>query len=132
MAKKSNWKEAERRLATFFNTVRRPLSGLNHGTGRGDDCQHERLYLESKHGSNSAVVMETWKLYLQTRAKCLKETKGSLIPILGLQRTSHPGILLVVHSDNLEALCVEYLNQTGYRVVDQDDCNVVFTPRAIV
>lgn len=106
----AQWKVAERRLAALFGTKRRPLSGKNHGTGRGDDSFHDRFYLESKYGQNVTLVRNAWDLYTETKAKAKAETKDH-IPVIGLQRTSRPGILLLIHSSNLEDFCREYIAQ---------------------
>lgn len=116
MPTRPNWKFAEDRLAKFFNTTRRPLSGLNHRTGRGDDAQHPRLYLESKYGSESPVVRYAWDLYVEHRDDCRRDGKGTLVPVIGLQKSNLPGILLVIHSSDFEAVCREYLTQLGYQL----------------
>ncbi len=129
MAKKKsrpNWKFAEERLANLFNTKRRPLSGsLSYGSNtfwrgqkkeRGDDGLHERIWLESKYGSQSPLVNHAWDLYDKSQAQCSAETKDKLYPVIGLQKSARQGILLCVHSKHLEKLCVEYLTQLGYEV----------------
>lgn len=132
MAKKRSrpqWKFAEDRLATFFNTKRRPLSGAlsfssktffrGQKKERGDDGLHERIWLESKYGNQAPVVTYAWDLYDKANDQCKAETKGKLYPVLGLQRTSRQGILLCVHSSDLEKLSIEYLTQLGYKVSKQ-------------
>lgn len=129
MAKKKsrpNWKFAEDRLAAFFNTKRRPLSGaLSYGSKtfwrgqkkeRGDDGLHERIWLESKYGAQHALVVHAWDLYDKSQAQCTEETNNKLYPVIGLQKSSRQGILLCVHSKHLEKLSIEYLTQLGYKV----------------
>lgn len=119
------WKAAETDLAKFFNTTRRPLSGLNQGTGRGDDCQHERLYLEAKYGQGKNVswIKQVFDLFTTTRQRAAKEAPGT-IPIIGLKKHNEKrlnGLLLVVSTSDLEALSIEYLTQLGYEILDNRD-----------
>jgi len=111
---RQTWKRAEKRVADFFQTRRRPLSGLNHGTGRGDDCQHESLYIEAKHGV-SAMLTQAAALFRHTKKKQEKEAP-EMTPIIALCPKSMEGFLLVVHSSDLEVLSLEYLTQLGYRI----------------
>lgn len=119
-AKSNQWKTFESDLAKFFNSRRRPLSGLNHGTGRGDDAQHPRIYMEAKYGRTHPAVEHVWELYDHTAKKCEAETQNLLYPILGLKRTSRQGFLLTVHSSHLEKLSIEFLTQLGYTVSKDD------------
>jgi len=109
------WKAAERKVADFFNTVRRPLSGLNHGTGRGDDCQHDVLYLEVKQGGKSPLLNHAAALYKHTRIKQEAEAP-EMVPVIALCPKGMQGFLIVVHSSDLENLCIEYLHQKGYQI----------------
>lgn len=99
MPSRPNWKFAEDRLARFFGTTRRPLSGGNSKTGR-DDSMHPRLFLESKHSKSHAV----WTLYRKTREMARKEKR---VPVIGLQEHGKPGILLVIHTDDLDKVLAE-------------------------
>lgn len=94
------WKRAEQKLARLFGTRRRPLSGSNQGGG-SDDAMHNTLYLECK----SKKKQSLFTLYRETRVKALKEKK---IPIIGLVEKNSPGVLLVIHSKDLETLLEEY------------------------
>lgn len=95
---KSTWKGAERRLAEFFGTKRRPGSG-SFGDG-SDDALHPDLYIESKHALRYRAV---WSLYLDTVAKAQIEGKGRL-PVIGLFSKHQKGFLLVIHSDRLHEI----------------------------
>ena len=120
------WKFAEDRFAALFNTKRRPLSGSlsfhnktffrGQKKERGDDSLHERLWLESKYGSQAPVVTHAWDLWDKAKTQCDAETEGKLYPVLGLQRSSRHGIIVCVHSSHLEKLSIEYLTQLGYQV----------------
>jgi len=88
------WKKAERSLASLFGTRRRPLSGSNQGGG-SDDAIHPKLHLESKWARSHAL----WTLFRETREKAKREGKT---PVIGLKEKGSPGILLVVHSNNLQ------------------------------
>ena len=100
------WKKAEQELASIFGTRRRPLSGLNHGTGRGDDAQHEKLYLECKHGKQCDKL---FALFADTALKAANErhpnrSKVGRIPVVGIKAKGQKGMLLVIHSSDLRAL----------------------------
>jgi hypothetical protein len=95
------WKQAERRLAALFGTRRRPLSGGNSGGGR-DDAMHDRLFIENKWRKKHS----TWTLYRDTKEKATAEGKT---PVIGLQEKYKSGILLVIHTDDLETVLLEYL-----------------------
>lgn len=109
MPPRAQWKFAEDRLADFFNTRRRPLSGSNSRSGGTDDGEHPTLYLESKYSK----YIPLFTLYKETREKARKEKK---VPVIGLQQKSHPGILLCIHSHDFEALAIEYLLTHGYQI----------------
>lgn len=100
--KRTQWKFAEDRLARFFGTVRRPLSGGGSKTGR-DDGMHPRLFLSSKYGK----CLPLFRLYREEREKAKKEGKT---PVIALQEHSAKGMLLVIHSSDFEAVIAEYLS----------------------
>ncbi len=95
------WKQAERRLAKHFGTVRNALSGSNSKLS-GSDSIHPTLYLESKQRGNHAV----WTLYLDAKEKAKKEGKT---PVLGLFKNRSPGVLLCFHSDDIDTFITEWL-----------------------
>jgi hypothetical protein len=63
---------------------------------------HPVLFLESKHSKKHAV----WTLYVKTREIARKERR---VPVIGLQEHSKPGILIVVHSDDIPRVYDEYM-----------------------
>jgi len=95
------WKKSEEKLARFFGSTRRPLSGGNSKTGR-DDSLHPVLFLENKYTSRSAL----WTLYRKTRELAKKEDR---IPVIGISEPAAPGTLLVIHTDDLEEVFLEYI-----------------------
>jgi hypothetical protein len=95
----STWKAFERRIAALFGAVRAPLSGINGGV-TGSDSLHSRLFLEAKL-RNHHTVYTLWK---KTQIAARKERKT---PVLALQEKGHPGALLVIHTDDLDAFVVE-------------------------
>ena len=95
------WKLAEGRLAALFGTVRRPLSGMNSRSGGSDDGMHQTLYLENKLRERHTV----WSLFREVKKQATKEGK---VPVIGLQEKHKPGILLVIHSDDLPAVLEAY------------------------
>ena len=61
---------------------------------------HERLFLENKYSKSHAM----WTLYRDTKAKADKEGRT---PVIGLQEFRKKGILLVIHSDDLQRVAAE-------------------------
>lgn len=112
---KGRWKGAEDELAALFGTRRRPLSGLNHGTDRGDDAQHEKLYLECKYGKQCDKLLA---LFADTARKAANErhpnrTKVGRVPVVGIKAAGQKGMLLIVHSSDLFALFTEWALANG-------------------
>jgi hypothetical protein len=105
---RNTWKRGEERLASFFGSTRRPLSGGNDKRGR-DDSLHPRLFIESKHGKQQMM----WNLYLQTRK--LAEEEGRT-PVIGLHKSRYKGFLLVIHQSDLEAIFRERCRALGVSI----------------
>jgi hypothetical protein len=109
-----NWKRAESRLADFFGTCRRPLSGGNSKSGGRDDAQHKTLYLESKYSKHQML----WRLFEDTRAKAKREKKT---PVIGLMQQNAKGAILCIHTDDLAKVFCEYarvnLSARDYRLM---------------
>ena len=93
---KSTWKQGESRFAKIFGTVRNALSGGNSKMTRSDSI-HPELFLSSKHGKRHAI----WTLYDEEKPKAVKENK---IPVIGIHRMNSPGILIVIHSDDIQTV----------------------------
>ena len=104
MPTRPNWKFAEDRLARLFGTVRRPLSGRSSRSGGSDDAMHESLYLENKYRKKHSL----WTLFREVREKARREGRT---PVIGLQEKDAKGILLVIHSNDLEHVLAELLKQ---------------------
>jgi hypothetical protein len=83
------WKATERRIATYFGTVRNPLSGGN-GRHTRSDTLHPNYFIEIKHGSGCPT---TWpailKLYQETARLAAAEWKE---PVLILHRKGSRGV----------------------------------------
>lgn len=93
---RSTWKKFERRVAAFFGTKRKPLSGGNSGGSRSDS-QHERLFIECKLRAKSPVH----RLFAEVETMAAKEGKT---PMLALQEKHHPGWLLVCRPEDIHLL----------------------------
>lgn len=104
------WKKAERRLARFFGSERRPLSGGNQGTGLRDDGMHEALHLESKYSAYTPL----FTLYRETRNKANAEDRT---PVIGLFEKAKPGMLLCIHSSDFEQVVIEWAKANGMKLV---------------
>ena len=89
-----HWKATERRLAKVFKTKRTPLSGGNSGHTRSDTLS-PYFFLESKSSKKNAA----WSLYLKTRPLARKENKP---PAIIYHLDNHPGMLICIHSDDLQ------------------------------
>lgn len=110
MGTRAQWKNAEMRLARFFGTVRRPLSGGNQtGAKEGprDDGQHDILYIENKYGAKVAP----WSLYKDTLIKAKHEGRT---PVMGLQQKGETGMLICFNSRDMETVCTEWAKANGF------------------
>lgn len=87
------WKAIERRIATYFGTVRNPLSGSN-GKHSGSDSLHPSLYIEVKYRERHSAV----SLWRDTALRAKLEGKT---PVVCLAEKNKTGYWLVVHSDHL-------------------------------
>ena len=99
MTDRSTWKKFEQRIADLFNSVRAPLSGRN-GKVTASDSLHPRLFIECKLREHHTV----YSLWKATKKISSGEGKS---PVLALQEKSHPGALIVCHTDDLDAVVVE-------------------------
>ena len=90
----TNWKNAERTVAKFFDTRRTPLSGGNSGHTRSDTL-HDKLFIETKYRKGGFSVVNLWK-NVQKLAK--KEDK---IPVVALRTKGSPLTHLVIEVNDL-------------------------------
>ncbi len=112
---RSTWKKFERRVAAFFGTRRKPLSGGNSGGSRSDS-EHEQLFIECKLRAKSPAH----RLFAAVEQLAAKEGKT---PILALQEKHHPGWLLVCRPEDIHLLA-SYAKDGEARPdseADQDD-----------
>jgi len=109
MPTRQQWKFAEDRLAEFFGTVRRPLSGGASRSGGRDDGMHPVLYLESKYGKKVPL----FPLYQDAKKKADAEGK---VPVIGIQQAKRHGILLCIHSSDLKAVVIEWAKTHGFEL----------------
>lgn len=93
------WKRVERDAAALFGTKRRQLSG--GGREQTDDCEHESLFIEVKHGKQCAIVLNTYKTAVAGA------TKSKRVPVLAMRAPNMKGLLFVVHSKDLDKLVTE-------------------------
>lgn len=110
------WKTAEMKLAKFFGTTRRPLSGGNQSgnvEGPRDDGQHDVLHLENKYG----VKVAPWSLFKETEAKAKKEGR---VPVLGLQQKGE-GMLVCFRDQDAEAVVQAWAEAHGYKLLPKED-----------
>ena len=91
------WKANERKVSSFFNTTRTPLSGGNGKQTRSDSL-HQTLFIECKYRVRHAVI-SLWRL---TKELAVKEKK---LPVVCLCEKGKEGFWIIVHSDDLQELC---------------------------
>jgi len=96
------WKQRERQLAKFFGVMRTVGSGCGAAIGRGSagDIEHPEVFAECKLRAKHAV----WTLWRETKEKAKRENK---LPVIALAEKNKPGLLLVVHTDDFDALALE-------------------------
>ena len=107
----SAWKRAEQRLAALFGCKRRPLSGNTSGRDDqdGSDSTHGVLFLECKLRAKHTV----WSLW----DACKKRAKGKPV-VIGIQEKHRPGMMICVHSDDLDKLCDERIRARAQWMAD--------------
>ncbi len=117
MAKTSNstWKAFERRVASFFRSVRTPLSGGNSKVTRSDTF-HADLFVECKLRQKHAHHT----LFAEVRALADKEGK---IPVVVTQQKFGKTPLVILDMEDLPAFCRKFLQSRGYGVVKASSTN---------
>lgn len=100
-----SWKKAEARIAELFGTIRNPMSGslafrVSDDRETKSDSKHNTVYIECKYRRKCHI----WTLHDDTKTKAKKEGKT---PVIGLFRKASPGVLLVIHSDDLLSIMKE-------------------------
>lgn len=106
------WKQRERKLAAFFGVLRTVGSGSSYRTGKlpgssetlrtRADIEHPVLFAECKLRKKHS----TWTLFRKTRGHANTEGK---IPVVALAEKGKPGLLLVIHTDDFDAVMIERL-----------------------
>ena len=96
MTARNTWKAVERRVASYFNAERTPLSGGNSKITRSDTL-HNELFIEVKMRKKHSAVT----LWDETNALARKEDKT---PVVALAEKGRPGFWILVHSEHLSRL----------------------------
>jgi hypothetical protein len=97
------WKQRERQAAAVFGARRARLSGSSGCEGESSsDSTHPRLYIETKLRAKHT----TRTLHDDVRAKAKAEGKA---PVLLLADGGRPGLLVVIHTDDLDRVLAERL-----------------------
>lgn len=100
------WKAFERVVATFFGTIRNPLSSRFSRHDTMSDSLHNDLYLEAKR-DRAYFGAKLSNLIDDTEAKARKEKK---VPVLCLKRHGKKGFYILVHSSDLTTVA-EYVEE---------------------
>jgi len=112
---KSTWKKRESAAAGLFGAKRQPLSG---SSGRDDrtrsDSTHPGLFIETKLRQRHAVRA----LFVKTKLLAHLEHK---VPVLALATKGMPGFLLVVDSEDLPKLVLEFLKAHSTEIAIEND-----------
>jgi hypothetical protein len=104
---RSTWQRRERHAAKLFGAARQPGSGSCGDPDRSrSDSTHDRLYIETKLRSNSAVRT----LWEKTAALARREGKT---PLLMLYSKGRVGGLIVCHEMHLAAVAAELKTAPG-------------------
>lgn len=109
MADKS-WKARERQGASFFGTTRKPVSGRQHDKD-GDDGEHPRLHIQSKHRQSHAVVA----IWDAAKKQALKSGKT---PVVILSVHKRPGQWLLIKDEDLAMVACEHQMSLGWVQID--------------
>ncbi len=96
MTSRETWKAAERRVASFFNTERTPLSGGNSKITKSDTLS-DNLFIEVKYRKNHSVI----KLWDRTKELARKEDKT---PVIALVEKNRDGFWILVKEEDLSKL----------------------------
>lgn len=96
---KTTWKSVERRIASFFGSVRNPLSGGNSGNTRSDS-RHDKLFIEAKYRQRHSVIT----LWRETSILAKKENKT---PVVCLAEKGKEGFWVMCHSSDLKTIAQE-------------------------
>lgn len=99
MAKHPAWKKRERKGCRLFGAERKPVSGRQHDKD-GDDGEHPRLHIQSKHSKAHAVVT-VWDA---AKRQALKSKKT---PVVILSINKRPGQWLLIKDEDLSAVARE-------------------------
>jgi hypothetical protein len=100
------WKRSEQKVATFFHTKRNPLSGSMSGHSSSDSLD-KYFYIETKRRKKHRVmgllrgVREAAEMNEQLALVCLTEE-------------GQKGFGILVHSEDLIWLALEFLKREGY------------------
>jgi len=96
MTTRRAWQLFEARVAAFFGTRRKPLSGGDSGGSRSDSL-HDQLYIEAKLRAKSPIH----RLFAAVEKQAAAEGKT---PVLALQEKCHAGWLLVCRPQDVHLL----------------------------
>ncbi len=109
----TSWKQAERRIASFFKCKRTILSGASayvRVRETGADTDHSQFFIEIKQRQRHGV----WAVYRKTKDASISEAKRTKsppkIPVIALDEIRAKGALICVHTDDLRSFCKLFLN----------------------
>lgn len=102
-----SWKQAERRVASFFGTQRTSLSGGNSKITRSD-TMHPRLFIEAKQRGRQPIL-EQWYA-------CKRDaTKAGKIPAVALSVYSREDHWILCHCDDIIAVADDLAAAGGHK-----------------
>jgi hypothetical protein len=104
--KRRLWKHDERKVAGFFGTTRNPLSG-SMSRHSGSDSLDKYFYIETKRRKKHRIM----NLLRDVRKAAEMEEKLALVC---LTEEGRKGFGVLVHSEDLIWLALEFLEREGY------------------
>src|SRR5262245_14964247 len=110
----TSWKQAERRVASFFGCMRTILSGSAAHVRKSEtnaDTDHETLFIEIK----QRMKHGTWSWWRKALADSRREAKNKRadqkLVVLALDEIRAKGAIICIHSDDLRRFCELFLSQ---------------------
>lgn len=103
------WKAFERRVASFFGTLRNSLSGGNSKLTRSDSL-HSELFIECKHSGKGFAHHGIVK---DAKTKAIKEEKTAVVCTQGKHEKT---FYVTVDKDDLVPFCKAVLRSVGFSI----------------
>jgi hypothetical protein len=111
MTHRRTWQKFEARVAAYFGTVRKALSGSG---GQEDqtrsDSLHPTLYIECKYSTPPVALVTLWK---DARRKAAKEGKGPVVVACTVRGTPEAEWWMLVRNKDLVEIAQAHMLAEG-------------------